>query len=441
MGDAVTTKTSVFRNKNFSLLFSGVLVSNVAHVLFSFAISLFVLKLSKQQYSQETAAMIQAWYLALSGIILVLLIPIGGVMADRMNKVKIMYVTDFIRGFTIIASALSLILFDAVLPKLIVLFAMNTVLSINSSIFNPASSSLLRFIVSDEELQPAASYLQGSNSFQSIIGVLLGGIMYASMDIFWIFIINGIGYIISAITEIFIHYDRSQQKTGEMTIKGSVSDIKDGLKYLISVKPIFITMLMALGMNFFLTPIFSNAFPYFIQFDFPTNPSYLFDSFMSPSNWYSVFSVSLSLAAIIMSLVMSHQKTKESYAPGLKKAIALFTAVLVTISAIMIGYYLEWLPINFVLISIVVVMFMGGLTTTAFNIPVNLIIQKNVSREQLGKVSSVTTVLAMALVPVASLIAGVLISQVSVMSLYVFSSVGVIIVMLLYVINKKVNSV
>ena len=168
-------KIKVFKNRNFSLLFWGVFVSNVAHIIFGFAISLYILQIAKPVYGEEQSAMIQALYLALSGIVLVLLVPFGGVLADKLNKVRTMYITDYIRGISITIVGVLLLLDMSVLNKIILLFIMNLILSVNAAFFSPASSSLLRFIVTDEELQPAASLLQGSYNFQSILGLILGG--------------------------------------------------------------------------------------------------------------------------------------------------------------------------------------------------------------------------------------------------------------------------
>jgi nitrate/nitrite transporter NarK len=73
--------------------------------------------------------------------------PVGGVLADKLNKVRTMYITDYIRGITIGLAALAVLWVNDSQVMLIILFAMNAILSINSSLFNPASGSLLRFIV------------------------------------------------------------------------------------------------------------------------------------------------------------------------------------------------------------------------------------------------------------------------------------------------------
>ncbi len=433
-------KINVFKNKNFSLLFWGIFVSNVAHIIFSFAISLYILELAKPEFREDQSAMIQALYLALSGIILVVLIPFGGVLADKLNKVKTMYITDFIRGISISIVGI-LLLFDmSVINKIILLFIMNFILSVNAAFFSPASSSLLRFVVSDEELQPAASILQGSYNFQSILGLILGGILYSVIGIVGIFILNGVGYIISAVTEIFIKYNHLEHSNNEkMTMKLMLKDIKEGLKYLLKEKAIVALLFMALALNFFTAPIFSNAMPFFVTYRFADEASYLFQTIMSPENWFSIISVAFSIGAIIMSLYLSRAATKDKYSRQLKGALIGFVIALAGISAVMIMYYENHISINIVLVTLVTLMLLIGLANVSFNVPVSLIMQRKVDRNMLGKVSSVSSVLSQALIPISSLVAGAIIMGIGVKYLFLFCAVGSILITIIYSLNKASN--
>ena len=47
-------------------------------------------------------AFLQSLYLALCTIAMLVFTPVGGVLGDRVNKTKIMYVCDFCKGGTII---------------------------------------------------------------------------------------------------------------------------------------------------------------------------------------------------------------------------------------------------------------------------------------------------------------------------------------------------
>ncbi len=434
-------KPKVFQNRNYRLLFWGVLVSNVAHILFGFAISLYILELAKTAYGKDTAALIQAGYLFVSGIILVLFVPLGGVLADRKNKVRIMYITDFIRGGAIILAGAFIALDTPVLWKIVALFVMNVVLSVNSSFFQPAGSSLLRFIVSDEELQPAAAYLQGSNSFQSIIGLVLGGILYATLHISWLFFLNGAGYIISAITEIFIVYDHKSHSQETTSTKEVLYDIREGIRYIFSQKGVLAILTMALLFNFFVHPTFANAMPIFIKFGLADEPSYLFDRVLEPSHWYSIMSIALSVSAVIMSLILSSRKTKERYGGDLKRALVGFAIPILCIGLIMILYYQAVIGVNVVLLGVTAMMFLLGFANVSFNVPVSLIMQRQVDRAMLGKVSSVSSVLSQALIPFSSLLAGFIIAKTSISVLYLFCSLGVIGVSFWFVKNKAADTI
>lgn len=437
------TKVNIFKNKNFNLLFAGVMVSNIAHVLFNFAISLYILRIANEAYGVEKAALIQAAYLAISGIILLVCMPIGGVFADKLNKVRTMYITDFIRGITIGLVAISMLFFDRAIMILILLFIMNIILSINSALFNPASGSLLRFIVKDEELQQASAYMQGSTNLQNIVGLILGGIIFATLGIFWVFVINTFGYIFSAISEMFIRYDHKVHTTDDeqITLRGVVDDMKSGMKYLFNEKAIFATILMALGINLFFSPIFSNAVPYFIEFGLGGEPTYLWDSFLTRETWYSILSVSFSVSSILMALYLSTKRTKAKYGKQFKHAIFGANVVVTVIALVMMFYYLNWITIDIALLGLTVSFFVVGFMTMRFNVPMSLIIQRNVEPKQLGKVSSVISVLSQALIPIGSMLAGVIISQLSIVYFFLFTIVGSWIVVIIYMYNKASNQI
>lgn len=436
-------KINIFKNRNFNLLFAGVMVSNIAHVLFSFAISLYILRIANAAYGIEKAALIQAAYLAVSGIILLLFMPVGGVLADKLNKVRTMYITDYIRGITIGLAALAVLWVNDSQVMLIILFAMNAILSINSSLFNPASGSLLRFIVKDEELQQASAYMQGSSNLQNIIGLILGGIIFATFGIFWIFVINAIGYIISAISEMFIHYDHKAHATDneEISLKTVISDMKSGMSYLYAQKAILATILMALCINFFFSPIFSNAIPYFIEFGLGNEPTYLWDRFLTRETWYSITSVAFSVSSILMALYLSTKKTKDTYGKQFKQAILGAVIVVSLIAINMVLYYLDVIQIDMTLIGLTFSLFLMGFILMSFNVPMSLIIQRNVDPKQLGKVSSVMNVLSQALIPIGSMLAGVIISQLSIIYFFVFATIGSWIVVLIYINNKVSNQI
>ncbi|HPJ23304.1 MAG TPA: MFS transporter [Bacillota bacterium] len=436
MDNVVETRPNVLKNKNFALLFGGVLVSNIAHVLFNFAMSLYVLRLATEAFGEEQAPLYQGYYLLVSGLILVILMPFGGALADRLNKVRTMYLTDYIRGFTILGTGAILYFIDQPVTKLISLFIMAVILGINSAFFGPASASLLKFIVHEDDIHQASSYMNGSSNLQGIIGLILGGILYASFGIYVIFIINGVAYVISAITEMFIRYEK--KANGEVTtLKVIFKDIGTGIKYVFNYKPMFYLVLAALFINFFVSPIYENAMPYFINFGLGKETSYLFDGFMSNEVWFSVIAISSSISGIIMALILSTRKPKTSYYKDINGSLSIFVLLFILQAVVMSFYYLELININITLIAMLISMFLIGFLLVAFNVPINVTFQKKIDKDHLGKVQSVMGVLTQALIPLSALLAGVIISKISIVALYVFCAVGILITTALYVTNKN----
>jgi len=423
-------KVNVFKNKNYALLFYGVLVSNVAHILFNFVMSLYVLRIAKEVYGETYAPLVQGIYLGVAGLVLLVFMPFGGVLADRINKVRIMYLTDYIRGFVILSVGLIIFIDPSSSIKLIALFAMNVILGLNSAFFNPASGSLLKFIVTEDELPQASSLLHGSMSLQNIAGLILGGIMFSALNIYVIFFINGLAYLISAVTEMFIKYNHnSHREDKEVKV---FQEIKSGIKYLYNYKAMFSLLLMALTLNFFTVPIINNAFPYFIDYGLSSETNYLFASFLTVENWYSVILICFSVAGIIMAVILAKAPKKESYGNALMGSIFAFGVAIAFMASVMILYYLGYLSIDITLILTVVSCLIAGLASTKFNVPVQIIMQNNIDHNQLGKVVSVSNVMSQALIPFASLMAGFVISQFSIISLYILCTVGLGIVILIY---------
>jgi len=96
---------NVFRSRNYRLVFFGALVSEIGALLYSFAVSFYILQISGNN------AFLQGLYLSLCGVALLLFTPVGGVLGDRFSKTKIMYLCDFCKGGTIILATVLMLLF------------------------------------------------------------------------------------------------------------------------------------------------------------------------------------------------------------------------------------------------------------------------------------------------------------------------------------------
>src|SRR5699024_8438017 len=123
-------------------------------------------------------------------------------------------------------------------------------LTILDVVFSPAISGFLPFIVVKEDLEKANSLYSGTGELANLIGPALGGGLVALLGVEGVFLINGISYIVSGISEIFIKNkgidseDRKEIKTeGKLFI-----DIRDVMGYIKEIKNIgFIILFFVIG--------------------------------------------------------------------------------------------------------------------------------------------------------------------------------------------------
>ena len=251
---------NVFRNKNFLLIFLGTLVSNVGNLFYSFAVSYWILDITNNN------AILQGTYLAVCGITFVLFSLFGGVLSDRFNKAKILYICDYVKAILIAISS-TIILFnkDNTTLSVVLLFVMGVVGNVIAAVFSPASSAILPLVIEKEQLQQANSYKSVLSSLQAIIGLFLAGFLYSLLPITVIFYIIAICYFLSAVSEMFIKYEHKASDS-KLTIKSTFLDIKDGFKYISTKKALASLLPVLILINFFLAPISENFISYFIKF-------------------------------------------------------------------------------------------------------------------------------------------------------------------------------
>jgi len=427
---------NVFKNKNFSLVFLGTLVSNIAALFYSFAVSFYILKIT------DNNALIQGLYLAVGGLTFCIVTLFGGVVADRFNKAKIMYICDYLKGGIIIGFTF-LLMYVIKSPEweIASLFIVTVLLNAIAGLFTPASSALLPQIVEEEQFQQAQSYFSILNSFQSIIGVVLAGILYTLIPINVLFFIVGGCYILSAISEMFIKYVSKFEKRDEkLTVKAVFGDIKDGFKYLASIKALLVMLICILFINFFFTPIFDNFPPYFIATDV-TGSDYFFHETIAPEMWSSFFSMAVAVGSLITGIVLSMLKQKEKCNRTVRWSM-MGVSFLVILMVIAYALFTNNIfGINTLLIIFLVILLMIGASIILINVPSSTAMMKIVDKDKFGKVSSVINIGSQGLIPLSMFLGGIAITYTSSLGLLIICAAGLLITSLVLFFAPSVRSI
>lgn len=434
MSEELAKPRNVFTNKNFSLVFFGALVSNIASLFYSFAVSFYILKITGNN------ALIQGLYLAISGIVFCITTLFGGVISDRFNKAKIMYLCDYIKGGVIIGfTVLLMLVIKTSTSKVIALFVVAVISNIIAGIFTPASSALLPQIVKEESYQQAQSYFSMLNSLQSIVGIILAGVLYTLVPINILFLIVGICYIISAISEMFIKYNSKFEKRNEkMTTKIIFSDIKEGFKYIFSLKALISLIICVLFFNFFISPIFENFGAYFIATDLASS-DYLFKAHLKPEIWNSIYSVCFGMGSLIMGIVLSTLKSRDKYSGLIKFGLTMLTTCLVLITSFYILFKQNIFSMKLLQILSIVIYFTIGVSLVICNVPISTAMLKIVDKDKFGKVSSVINIGSQGLTPLAVFLGGIALTYLGSSGLLIICAAGLIVTTLFTTFNKPIN--
>ena len=434
MSEEINKSKNVFANRNFRLVFFGALVSELGAGLYSFAVSFYILEISNNN------AFLQGMYLTLCGVVLLLFTPIGGVLGDRFNKAGIMFICDYLRGLLVIAATALMILFKSSDAHIMILFAVGGLGNAIGGIFSPAAHALFPHIVDEDRLQQANSYVNIKSSLLGIFGVVLAGIMYGLMPVTTLFMIVGVCYVLSGVSEMFIRYEH-RVSTEKLTIRLALSDMKEGFVYLKHQQAIVALMIAILFVNFFIAPFYSNFLPYFIKTDVAAEKSYLFDGFLTPELWSSVLSVVMGISSLIASAILSAKKQDDKIGGKVAKLLCANVGLMVLLTGSYRLFETGVISISTFLVALCTGGLIWGFLLPNINIPISTTFMRVVDRDKLSKVTSITAVFSQGLIPIATALAGVILQYFGSTVLLSFCTTGFAVTALFLLFNRETKKI
>ena len=206
---------SVFRKRDFRLLWSAQLVSTIGTALTDLAAGILVFR------ETHSAAAVGLMFVATAVPTLIVGL-IAGVFVDRYDRRKIMVIADLLRA-VIVVSIPFLIHINIVL-----LYVAVALVSTISQFFNPANDALLPEVASDEELAAANSWIMISSFGSTSIGFALSGLLATAFSIEWAFYLDGLTFLFSAALIVLIKVGKIETQE-ETSVGVVVANLKEGI--------------------------------------------------------------------------------------------------------------------------------------------------------------------------------------------------------------------
>lgn len=246
-------KKGVF-SKDFTLVVIGQVISLFGNATVRFALPLYLL-------NQTGSAAVYGTVTACAFIPAVLLSPVGGIVADRVNKRNVMVILDFFTGCLILACSLLLGKMN-----LIVLLAATLMLLYGiAGAYQPSVQASIPVLVDRERIMEANSIVNAVNSLANLTGPVIGGILYSAYGlgvVLWICIVC---FFASAVMEVFIHIPFVRQASRGGILQTAKADFSESIGYIRKDKPVIGKgMLVVCGINLFLSALILVGMPYLI---------------------------------------------------------------------------------------------------------------------------------------------------------------------------------
>ena len=205
---------SVFRKRDFRLLWSAQLVSTIGTALTDLAAGILVFS--------ETHSVAAVGLMFVATAVPTLIVGlIAGVFVDRYDRRKIMVIADLLRA-AIVVSIPFLIHINIVL-----LYVAVALVSTISQFFNPANDAVLPEVASDEELSAANSWIMISSFGSTSVGFALSGLLATAFSIEWAFYLDGLTFLFSAALIVLIKVGKIETQD-ETSVGVVVANLKEG---------------------------------------------------------------------------------------------------------------------------------------------------------------------------------------------------------------------
>ena len=241
-------------SKDFTLVVIGQIISLFGNAAIRFALPLYLL-------NQTGSSALYGTVTACAFIPAILLSPVGGVVADRVNKRNIMVILDFFTAGVITVFSLLMGMADLVLLTTVVLMLLYGI----SGAYQPSVQASIPVLVTPKHSMAANSVVNTISSFASLMGPVLGGILYSTYGLKPVLRVCTACFVLSAVMEIFIKIPFTAPQSGGGIWQMVKGDFAESLRFIRKEKPVIgKALLVVCGINLFLSSMLMVGLPYMV---------------------------------------------------------------------------------------------------------------------------------------------------------------------------------
>jgi MFS family permease len=245
---------SSFQVRNYRLYYMGQIISTSGTFMQSVAQAWLVLKISNSATALGIVSALQYIPILLFG-------TLGGLVADRFSKRKVLYLTQSAAGILALILGV-LVATDRV--TLWMVFVLAFCLGWVNVFDNPTRQTFVIEMVGEDKLRNAVTLYSGLVNLSRVIGPAIAGALIVFVGLAPCFILNGISYTAVVIMLAMMHADELQISSPPLESKGQ---LREGVRYVLSMPILRDTLLMMALVGTF-TFEFQVSLPLIAQYTF-----------------------------------------------------------------------------------------------------------------------------------------------------------------------------
>ena len=349
-----------------------------------------------------------------------IVIPIAGVLADRLNRKKIIIAADSCMAIIIVFLIFS---FNFGFINPIVIIITNGFLGLFQGFHAPTVASIVPTMVPKDKL----SRMNGINflfsGFMQIIGPVIAALLLAFIPIQILLWIDPLTFIIALIPLLLINIPLVRKNDTEIKDFSFIEDFKDGFRTLRQIPLVFLMLLIAMFINFLWRP-YGILLPYFVKFVHDGTASDL-------ALVMALMNIGMFAGAVLTSVKKAWKHSISFYFGGELFLMIMYAMIALTPYG------------SFLIMGIVAACL--GFVIPILNTIYLTIMQLEVPVEKMGRISSIDWMVSSVMSPIAAIIAGPLADIMGLTNLFLScAAIGIVIALIFWEIahikiTKKFN--
>lgn len=359
-------------NPNFMWFWQGQIVSSIGSQIYYMAMIIWITEVTDSASLLGLMGMI-------AGIPTILFSVIGGTVADRYSRKKILLFCDVFNAILLFVLSYIFYSYDETTSVLVSsVMAVAFLSGIIASFFIPAGSAAIPDLVPHDKLTGANSFRQSANQIATILGWTVSSFLYVYLGIIILSLFNAVTFVYGAFTKYLVHIPTTKRKKSDSKgIQIFKNDLKEGLIFVWNNKGLRKIVFASVLINFFAIPVLILM------------PFYVKDQLLISNHWLPIL-LSIDVGGTMLGVILAGAVKLKSN----QKVIAIYLAMLINAVFVFI------LGINSTLIGAIVSIIFIGVGAGFIQVHIQTLMQITTNQQIRGRVFGLISTVTGALTPI-----------------------------------------